>query len=285
MNNDRQTVLHSGPRGRIVAMDTAYHVDESNRDRDVVVNSSYCGVLPARFLAEHRPRAVMSIDCGVGPQGAAIAGLWYLEALNIPAVTVDVMTVHLGAGVEIYDRGVVSFCNRPALDCGVVKGMRGREAAHKLLESDPKSPGAGEVTNRSLVEAGPDNRQVVCVDSIAFGTPEDARNVLVTAGVTGRSSLPYIRRVQPFGFICSDGGMGLDQSGIAALAIVEQEGLAGASVDARTARMGDGLSTYHDGIIVAANALALAAGVAIGMPASKAASLLVWREHKGSGVP
>ena len=47
--------------------------------------------------------------------------------------------------------------------------------------------------------------------------------MLVTAGVTGRSSLPYIRRVQPFGFICSDGGMGLDRSGVAALEIVEKE--------------------------------------------------------------
>lgn len=277
MIKDTQTILHTGPRGRIVAMDTAYHVNDSNRDRDVVVNSSYCGVLPARFIAEHRPRAVMSIDCGVGPQGAAIAGLWYLEALNIPAVTVDVMTVHLGAGIEIYERGVVSFCNRPALDCGVVKGMAGREAAHMLLEKDPGSPKAGEVTNRRVLEAGPDDRQVVCLDSIAFGMPEDSRNVLVTAGVTGHSSLPYIRRVKPFGFICSDGGMGLDRSGIAALAIVEKEGLAGASVDARTARMGDGLSTYYDGIVCAANAGALAAGIEPGMPASRAASLLVWR--------
>lgn len=282
MSKDTQTVLHLGSRGRIVAMDTAYHVNEYNRDRDVVVNSSYCGVLPARFIAEHRPRAVMSIDCGVGPQGAAISGLWYLEALNIPAVTVDVMTVHLGVGVEIYERGVVSFCNRPAIDCGVAKGMSGREAAHKLLENDPRSPKAGEVINRRVLEAGPDGRQVVCLDSIAFGTPEDSRNVLVAAGVTGHSSLPYIRSVKPFGFICSDGGMGLDNSGIAALAIVEQEGIAGASVDARTARMGDGLSTYYDGIICAANAGARDAGVVQGMPASQAASLLVRRDHPRS---
>ena len=136
MTINRQTVLHLGPHGRIVAIDTAYHVNAGNRGRDVVVNSSYCGLLPARFLAEHRPRAVVSIDCGVGPQGAAIAGLWYLEALNIPAATVDVMTVHLGDGVEMYERGVISFCNRPAADCGVGKGMSAREASHLMLERD-----------------------------------------------------------------------------------------------------------------------------------------------------
>jgi nucleotidyltransferase/DNA polymerase involved in DNA repair len=41
--------------------------------------------------------------------------------------------------------------------------------------------------------------------------------------------------------------------------------------------MGDGLSSYRDGVISAANALALAAGVRVGMPAAEAASLLLRR--------
>jgi hypothetical protein len=127
------------------------------------------------------------------------------------------------------------------------------------------------------METGPDGRQVVCTDSIAFGLPEDVRNVLVTAGHTGRSAVPYLRRVRPHGFICSDGGKGREDAGIAGLAIVEAEGLAGATVDARRARMGDGLSSYRDGVISAANALALAAGVRVGMPAAEAASLLLRR--------
>ena len=45
---------------------------------------------------------------------------------------------------------------------------------------------------------------------------------------------------------------------MAGLAIVEADGLAGATVDALTARMGDGLSSYHDGVISAANATARA---------------------------
>ena len=43
-----QTELYAGSRGRIMAMDSAYDVGEHNRGRDVVVNASYCGVLPAR---------------------------------------------------------------------------------------------------------------------------------------------------------------------------------------------------------------------------------------------
>jgi nucleotidyltransferase/DNA polymerase involved in DNA repair len=41
--------------------------------------------------------------------------------------------------------------------------------------------------------------------------------------------------------------------------------------------MGEGLSSYHYGIISAANALAKAAGVAVGMTAAEAAARLLQR--------
>jgi hypothetical protein len=89
--------------------------------------------------------------------------------------------------------------------------------------------------------------------------------------------VPYLLRVRPYGFICSDGGKGRDDAGIAGLHLVEKERLVGATVDARSARMGEGLSSYHDGIISAANTLAKAAGVEIGMTAAQAAALLLQR--------
>lgn len=275
---EKQTEVLASVRGRVMCMDSAYDVDEANRDRDVCVNSSYCGVLPARFIAEHRPRAAIGMDCGIGPEGSAIAGLWYLEALGIPAAVADVMTAHLGDGVHLYEHGVVSFVNQLALDCGVTAGMSVRDAAAALLDNDPVAAAASEITNRTVMETAPDGRCVVAADSIAFGTSEDTdRNVLVTAGHTGRSAVPYLRRCRPFGFICSDGGRGMEDSGMAGLTIVEADGLAGATVDARRARMGSGLSHYHDGIISAANALAAGAGVEVGMACPQAASLLLNR--------
>lgn len=273
-----QTELFAGVRGRIVAMDSAYDVVGANRDRDVVVNASYCGVLPARFIAGQRPRGAIGVDCGVGPAGASVAGLWYLEALNIAAAVADVMTVRLGDGVDLYRHGIISFANQPARDGGVQIGMPVAEAARRMLEFDPATRAAADVTNRTVMETGPEGRQVVCTDSIAFGLPEDVRNVLVTAGHTGRSAVPYLLKVRPFGFICSDGGKGREDGGITGLAMVEKDGLAGATVDARRARMGDGLSSYHDGVISAVNALAAAAGVRVGMPAAEAAALLVRRQ-------
>ena len=277
---DLQTEMFRSPRGAIMALDSAADVLPRNRGFDVLVTASYIGVLPARLVHDHLPRAVIGFDGGVGPQGGNIAGLWYFEALNIPAAAVDVMTIILGDGVDTYRNGRISFLNRPAQDCGVRVGMPVHEAARQMLENDPGTPSAYQVTNRRVMHETPDGRQVVVTDSIIFGSEADRRNVLVTAGHTGRSGARHIIKVRPFGFVCSDGGRGRNDSGMAGLEITNAEGIAGATVDAALARMGDGMSTYEDGVVSAANELALECGVRIGMPAREAAVLLLNRQAR-----
>jgi hypothetical protein len=278
MTERLQTIVHRCDRGAIVVMDSAADIRPHNRNRDVVVTASYTGVLPARLINDHRPRAAIGFDGGVGPEGCGIAGLWYYEALNLPAAAADVMTIILGDGLDVYRNGIVSFCNRPARDCGVEVGMPIHEAARLMLDNDPEEPGAYDVTNRTVAETGAGGRQIIVMDSIIFAQPEDVRNILVTAGHTGRSGARHIQTARPFGFICSDGGGGKANSGTAGLAIVEAEGIAGATVDARSAKLGDGMSSYRDGIISAANGPAADAGVRIGMTAGQAARLLLNRK-------
>lgn len=269
----------------MVAVDSAYHVDDVNRGRDVVVNASYTGVLPARFIAEKAPAGAIGLDCAVGPQGASIAGLWYLEAVDLPAATVDVSGVILGDGVDVWEHGRISYLNQPARDLGVNEGQSVEEAARAMLTGQVERPAsAAAVTNRRVVIEDASGRSVVCTDSIAFGLPEDRdKNVLVTAGHTGRSAVPYLEKVRPHAFICSDGGMGRDRSGVAALAVLGSQGVAGAAVDARTARMGDAMSSWETGVISAVNDLARAAGVAEGMACRDAAALLVAWENGDEG--
>ncbi len=279
--SEKQSIVYESPEGRIACLDSAYNVDERHRARDVVVTASYCGVLCARFAAAHRPRAVIGVDCGFGLEGSAIAGLWYYEALDIPAAAADINTVELGNGHDVYAHGTISRFNEPARQCGLQEGMSVKHAAALMLE--PRSVGQlppDAITNRTVVHES-EGHQVICTDSIAFALPEDRdRNVLCTGGHTGRSAAPYLRSAQPLGFICSDGGVGRNQSGIIGLTIVERDGLAGATVDAKTARMGDGLSTYHDGVISACNRPALDRGVRTGMTAREAALLLQSKREK-----
>jgi hypothetical protein len=273
---DLQTTVLEGDGGSVVCCDSAYDTRDWNRGRDIVVNASYCGVLPARFVGQHMPRGAIGVDCGIGREAAGIAGLPYLEALGVPAAVADVMTVELGNGVDLYENGVISRLNAVADQCGVRSGMAVKEAARLMLEVDPGSRTPGEVTNREVMHTAPSGRQIVCTDSIAFGLPEDKdANVLLGAGHTGRSAVPYLRQVSAWGFIGSDGGGGKNGSGMAGIYIVEEDGLAVATVDARTASMGDGHSTWEHGIISAANRHARERGVEAGQSARDAAHAML----------
>jgi hypothetical protein len=101
------------PQGRILVFDSATYVEgyvatAPDTAGDVLVNSSYSGVLCARMVMSARPKAVIGLDCAIGKDGAGIAGLWYYEALGVPSAAVDVMTAEMGNGADLYDNGIVS---------------------------------------------------------------------------------------------------------------------------------------------------------------------------------
>jgi hypothetical protein len=271
--------IRESAHGRTLVFDSATHVQAwvagHPAQGDVVVNASYAGVLCARMVMAAKPRATIGLDCAIGKDGAGIAGLWYYEALNVPAAAADTRTAEMGNGADLYGNGVISRVNDCAQKLGVVEGLSVREAVQAFLTLERK-PLAFDPARRLVVETGAAGRSIVCTDSIAFALPEDReRNVLCTAGHTGRSVVDYFRTFRPWAFICSDGGIGKNDSGISALADVDADGIAGASVDALTARMGDGQSTYFDGVISACNKTAAAKGVKVGQTAREAARLLL----------
>jgi len=245
--------------------------------KDVVVTASYNGVLCARMVARAKPKAVIGLDCAIGKDGAGIAGMWFHEALGIPSVAADVQTAEMGNGADLLAEGVISRVNEIARAMGVKEGMTVRDAAQLFLKA--KAGAADDLSdkeNREVIFTNAAGRSIVCTDSIAFAWPEDReRNVLCTAGHTGRSVIDYIINSRPWGFICSDGGIGKNDSGLQALPVVNKAGIAGASVSAQSARMGDGHSTYFDGVISACNDLAKAKGVKPGQSAKEAAMLLL----------
>lgn len=274
-----QEVVHTSGERRIVTMDSARYVDARNRGNDVVVAASYTGVLPARLMAPHRPRAIIGHDGSIGYDGAGIAGLWYLEALGIPACTASGDSAELGNGQDQYEAGVVSRVNIYAERAGVREGMTVREAALILLENDPTGDiDEGTKIRREVMATSPTGRELVVTDSIVFAQPGDERNVLVTAGHTGRSGAAFLREVSPHGFVCSDGGMSKNRAGVAGLDIVEGE-LAGGSFDAWTAPVGDAFKAYAHGKISACNQMARDRGVEVGQPVSEAAMALLMYEE------
>jgi len=260
----------------IVIMDSARWVDGRNTGTDVVVPASYIGVLPARMVAIHRPRGVIGHDACVGKDGAGIGGLWYLEALGIPAATADGMTAEMGNGRDLYESGVLSHVNYPAERCGLRPGMSVREAAFLLRDVDSSDVEVGNKIRREIVEEHPSGRRIVVTDSIVWALPEDEKvSVLVTAGHTGRSGAKFLLEADPYAFICHDGGMSKNRSGITGLDTTAAVGLPGACIDGNTAPIGDAFRAWDEGRISAANEPALALGVEIGMSVADAARRLL----------
>ena len=72
------------------------------------------------------------------------------------------------------------------------------------------------------------------------------------------------------GWIANDAGPGKNSSGISGLAICGEKGMPAAAVAAMSARIGDALSTYNDGIISALNEPAKSKGIVVGMTAKEA---------------
>lgn len=273
-----QDVVEDKNGRRIIALDSARWVDGRNTGTDVVVPASYIGVLPARMMAIHKPRGIIGHDACIGKDGAGIAGLWYLEALGIPAATADGMTAEMGNGRDLYDNGIINRVNYPAERCGVAVGMKVSDAAvllrdHEAEDSDTE---VGNKIRREIMEEGPSGRRTVVTDSIVWAYPEDAKtSVLVTAGHTGRSGASFLIEADPWGFICHDGGMSKNRSGISGLKTANDAGLAGACIDGHSAPIGDAFRGYSEGTISACNELAEARGVKIGMTVKDAAHLLL----------
>lgn len=66
--------------------------------------------------------------------------------------------------------------------------------------------------------------------------------------------------------VFNDAGVGLDDAGVAALALLQAHGVAACTVAHHSARIGEAASTLASGVISRANASALALGMQPGLP-------------------
>lgn len=113
--------------------------------------------------------------------------------------------------------------------------------------------------------------KVILCDSISFLTDEDAGSIVVCASHGGASSGEYASRVPLSLVIFNDAGVGKDQAGTAALQILENAGVAAATVRHDSARIGDVADQWSHGVISRINRLADGGGLAVGQPVQTAA--------------
>jgi hypothetical protein len=233
----------------------------------VVVAASHGGRYAAAVALGHGVRAVVFNDASRGLEDAGVAGLGLLETAGVPAAAVAAASARIGDGTDQRQHGRLSVVNGPARALGLAPGMRVDEALLILQDaSPPASSGAPEVVEgRWMLSEGPP--RVWALDSVSLTTHDDDGDILVTGShgaLLGGDPSSAVKS-DPLAVVYNDAGGGPDDRGRTRLPALDARGIAAATVEARTARIGDGRSTYETGIVSTVNVTAERRGATPGM--------------------
>ncbi len=253
----------------ILTIDTATKLD-GRHEGAVVVCGSHGGVYPGYLAARAGVRAVLLNDAGVGRDQAGIGGLAWCAALGMAAATVAHDSARIGDGADMRARGRLSHVNRVAAALGCAPGQPVALALAALVRA-PAWHGTPPPyrESREVVAGEPGRRRAICMDSASMVEPADAGQIVVTGSHGGMlATMPgLVLQVEAFAALFNDAGIGIDEAGISRLPALDRRGIAAAAVAATSARIGDGRSTYEDGMLSRANANAMRLGAEPGMAA------------------
>ena len=267
---------------RLLLLDSATWLDQAARDR-VVVCGSHAGRYSAVLAARAGIRAIVLNDAGIGLRRAGVAGLGLLDESVVPAVAVDHRSARIGDAADMLLRGVLSEVNETAGALGCVHGQAVHAAAALLAEARPTAPVAvafdGEARHAILTESP----AIWALDSASLVRDADAGAVLMLGshgGLIGTDPGNALR-VDALAAVFNDAGGGADDAGIARLAALDRRAIPAATVSAASAAIGDGRSTYHDGMLSAVNGTAQALGARPGITARRFADLVRRKGERG----
>lgn len=273
----KPTVLvDAGADGKIVVADSLSYFEHEPWLNVVAVGASFAGAPTAAMAMRQGVKAWIAHEGGPGKDEAGISGLPFADKFDVPAAAIATKEAGLSHGRSLLT-GHVGRANQAAVALGVKPGQTGEQAARLMLKAKPAVvrdfPGLIDEAMHEVAAMA--NGKVYACWSFSRVAHEMPNDVFCVASHGAKIMAQYALRVRPKGLVCNDAGMGLDNSGIEGLTMLDVYKIAAAAVSTDSARIGDALSTYHDGVISAANAHAAAKGVTIGMRASAAARAML----------
>ena len=255
--------MNGQPGVQVVLADTVTALDARHRGQ-VLVAGSHGGIIAAAFAAQGGVRAAIFNDAGGGLDDAGFAGIAWLARLGMAAATVAHASARIADARDALASGVISHANAVAVGCGVRPGMSCAAAAD-ALRTAPAASGAppphaeARVLLRAAAGTTPEIRGL---DSIGMVLPDDAGCLLVIGSHGGLhggrpdSALP----VDAAGAVFHDAGRGKDGASVSRLPVLAARGMPAATVDYRTARIGDARSLWATGRLSVVNTVAADCG-------------------------
>ena len=128
------------------------------------------------------------------------------------------------------------------------------------------------------ITIGPGQR-IVLLPSITQLGADHKNAVIVTGSHGGLSVVQYAIRVPVRMIFFNDAGVGKDQAGISALAALAELAIAAAAYSHDSARIGDPMDGWTNGIISHVNGIALKAGIAALQSVHAATHALYQSDH------
>jgi hypothetical protein len=272
-------VIDTSPYGRVLVSESLTYCDDRVNARDVYCGGSFAGAEAVAITLRQGVKAVIAHDGGIGKDNAGISGLALAQQHGVPAAAVATMSARVSDGKSLYD-GVLSHVNDAARQFGIAPGQAVHTAAWTLLQCPPGRPIAVPPSPqdelRVVVQGAGGNIVAIWRSSLVKG--QHPHDVFMLGSHMSELVFRQVSAFMPRGVIANDVGRAKDDSGIAGLPLLATVGVAAAAVGTMTARAGDALSTYHDGIVSVVNTIAASAGVRVGMPAKEAAQTMLERE-------
>ncbi|WP_439580517.1 hypothetical protein [Elioraea sp.] len=254
--------------GGPLVLDSVTHLPSEARGR-VALCGSHGGIYSAWYAAQRGVVGVVLHDAGIGRDRAGISGLDWLARIAVPAAAIGHLSARIGDGADCLARGVLSAVNAQAASLGLAVGMSAAEAVERLAAAGLLKPPLVPVIEEArttIAEAGRGGIRVLALDSNSLVLPEDAGHIIVTGSHGGLpGGKPAMAVKQPvLAAVYNDAGGGIDAAGFTRLPALDGRGIAGATVSAESARIGEAMSTWSDGVISAVNDTAARLGGRVG---------------------
>jgi hypothetical protein len=277
IGRQKMLIVLADASGRIVAFDSSTYMAQNPTDQnDVVAIGSYCGTRVLQPIFARGVRAVIATDAGIGKDEAGISGMKSGQKIGVPVAAIAAMSAETSNGRATL-LGTISRVNTLAQSFGVKPGMVAYEAAMLLMKAPPGKP--------TTIPRGAEEKPIV-VETTAKGriwaTPgttairEKIPNDVICSGAnSSRVMSDGVFRMGAKGAIANDAGIAKNNTAVEGVKLLGEKGIPAASVSTMTARLGEGLSTWNDGVISVVNAIAAARGVKVGMTAKTAAKLML----------
>jgi hypothetical protein len=270
-------VMHEDASGRIVVLDSSSYLElHPTGAADVIVVGSYCGTRILAPMFTRGVKAVIATDAGIGKDDAGISGLTHGEGIGVPVATIAVMSAETSNGRSTL-LGEISRANAQARALGVAPGMVAYEAAARLAKASAGKPiltppGTEEAavvveeTARGRIWAAPGTTAIK--DQI----PND---VICSGANSSRVFSDGVLRIAAKGAIANDAGIAKHNTAVEGVKLLGERGIPAAAAATMSARLGEGRSTWNDGVVSVVNPVAVARGVKPDMSVKDAARLML----------